>query len=136
MPSHKPLVLVVDDQPSYVQLVTRALEAAGYRIVAATSGAAALQATASLAQPLDLLLTDLQMPEMSGRSLARELRKTQRGLKVLYLTGHADALFDQASTLELDEAFIEKPITGAALREAVARHLFGTRPAPDESTES
>ena len=136
MPSRKPLVLVVDDQPSYVQLVTRALEPAGYRVVAATSGAAALQATASLAQPLDLLLTDLQMPEMSGRSLARELRKTQGGLKVLYLTGHSEALFDQTSTLELNEAFIEKPITGAALREAVALHLFGTRRAPDESTDA
>jgi CheY-like chemotaxis protein len=132
MPLRQPLVLVVDDEPAFVQLATRALEPAGYRVLAATSGVDALQVTASLTRPLDLLLTDLEMPEMSGRSLASELRKKQGGLKVLYLTGHSDALFGHASMLDLHEAFIEKPISGPALREAVALHLFGTRRAPQE----
>lgn len=119
-------VLVVDDEPHLVAIVARTLESAGYRVVTATSGAEALAIGASHGRPIDLLLTDLHMPEMSGRRLSTELRKTQLGLKVVYLTGHADDLFGDLTLLEPHEAFIEKPISPAGVCEAVALHLFGT----------
>jgi len=75
-------------------------------------------------------LTDLNMPGMSGRELAKELRKTHRGLKILYLTAHADDLFGLLNVLDADETFLEKPVTAAALCDAVAMQLFGTHARP------
>jgi len=127
-----PLVMVVDDESAVVRLVARALEPAGYRVLTATSGPEAIRIVEGLDGPVALLLTDLEMPEMTGRSLALELRKSQLGLKVLYLTGHVDGLFGFSTLLEPHEAFVEKPISGPALLEAVALHLFGTLRAPNE----
>jgi two-component system cell cycle sensor histidine kinase/response regulator CckA len=129
MPSHDlPLVLIVDDEPAMAELGKRALASAGYRVIVAHSGAEAL--TISSVERVQLLLTDLNMPVMSGRQLAAELRKAHDGLKILYLTGHADQLFGPLTLLEADEAFLEKPVSAAALRDAVAMHLFGTLARP------
>jgi len=122
----RPVVLVVDDVAVQVELVVRMLEPGGYQILTANCGRDALAASADSPRPIDLLLTDLHMPEMSGRTLATELRKTQLGMKVVYLTGHSDDLFGDRTILEPHEAFIEKPISPAGVREAVARHLYGT----------
>jgi CheY-like chemotaxis protein len=121
-----PTVLVVDDDSEIVALVTRMLEPDAYQILTATSGAQAIDICASLDRPIDLLLTDLEMPAMSGRVLSTELRNTQLGLKVLYLTAHSDVLFGALTLLEPHEAFMEKPMSAQGLREAVALHLFGT----------
>jgi len=122
----RPLVLVVDDEPALVQLVVRMLEPGGYQILTANCGKDALAVSADSTRPIDLLLTDLHMPEMSGRALATEMRKTQFGLRVVYLTGHCDDLFGDLTLLEPHEAFIEKPISPTGVREAVALHLYGT----------
>jgi CheY-like chemotaxis protein len=123
-------VLVVDDEPKLAALVARMLEPDGYHVVTATSGAEALEICASRDRPIDLLLTDLHMPEMTGRGLATELRKTEIGLRVLYLTAHADDLFGTLTLLEPHEAFVEKPITVTGIRNAVALHLYGTLTPP------
>lgn len=122
----KPVVLVVDDEREIVEIVTRILQPAGYEVLTALSGDDALRVSESATRPIDLLLTDLHMPGMSGRKLSSELRKTQFGLKVVYLTGHCDDLFGEVTLLEPHEAFIEKPISPVGVREAVALHLFGT----------
>jgi len=122
----KAVVLVVDDEREIVEIVTRVLEKDGYGLLTAACGAQALAIAAACTRPIDLLLTDLHMPEMSGRTLATELRKTQFGLKVVYLTGHCDDLFGEVTLLEPHEAFIEKPIAPTLVREAVCLHLFGT----------
>jgi two-component system cell cycle sensor histidine kinase/response regulator CckA len=126
-PSEPPqaVVLVVDDEREIVDIVTRVLANDGYELLTAASGADALAVAAACGRPIDLLLTDLHMPEMSGRGLATELRRTQPGLKVVYLTGHCDDLFGAVTLLEPHEAFIEKPIAPALVREAVCLHLFG-----------
>jgi CheY-like chemotaxis protein len=121
-----PVVLVVDDEPEIVRLVTRMLEPEGYQLLTANSGVDAVAVAAASTRPIGLLLTDLHMPEMSGRALSTALRKTQLGLRVVYLTAHCDDLFGELTLLEPHEAFIEKPISPAGLREAVALHLFGT----------
>jgi len=123
-------VLVVDDEPALVAMVTRMLEPHGHQILTATSGPEAIAICAARSQPVDLLLTDLHMPEMTGRALATELRKTQLGLKVLYLTAHCDDLFGTLTLLEPHEAFIEKPISAPGVRDAVALHLYGTLTPP------
>jgi CheY-like chemotaxis protein len=119
-------VLVVDDEPNLVTIVARTLRSDGYLVVTATSGAEGLALGAAHDPPIDLLITDLRMPEMSGRQLSVALRNVRRGLKVVYLTGHADELFGDLTLLEPHEAFIEKPISPPLVREAVSLHLFGT----------
>ena len=119
-------VLVVDDDPALVTVVARMLEPDGYQVVTATSGAEALDICASRNGSIDLLLTDLHMPGMTGRDLGTEMRKTELGLKVLYLTAHSDDLFGTLTLLEPHEAFVEKPMTVRGIRDAVSLHLYGT----------
>ena len=75
--------------------------------------------------PFDLLLTDVNMPQMTGDELARRLRHDEPTLKVLYLTGYSDQLFKDKNTLWQDEAFLEKPCTIAGLLQAVALITVG-----------
>jgi two-component system cell cycle sensor histidine kinase/response regulator CckA len=128
-------VLVVDDEPTLVGLAARMLEPDGYHVLTATSGAEALAICATRTGSIDLLLTDLHMPEMTGRGLATEMRKTELGLKVLYLTAHSDDLFGTLTLLEPHEAFIEKPITPKGIRDAVSLHLYGTLTPPARSAD-
>ena len=101
-------VLIVDDDPGVLYFVGRVLERAGYVTVSATSGREALEAAARLGS-VDLLVTDLRMPPMNGDELARQLRRTEPDLKVLYLTGCSDYFFTERGTPGPSEAFLEKP---------------------------
>ena len=117
-------VLIVDDEGSVRQFVDRALREAGYTTTLASDGPEAIKVAATL-DPLDILVTDLMMPEMTGDELARRLRQSRQDLKVLYLTGYSDRLFKEKTTLWADEAFLEKPCSVKGLRQAVSLLLFG-----------
>lgn len=117
-----PVVLVVDDDRGQVALITSFLQKAGFRVVSAASGVIALkalEAAGEASNEIALLVTDLDMPGMSGRTFAGEMRKKHPALKVLYVTGNADELFRQGGMLGPREAFLEKPVTSHLLREAV-----------------
>lgn len=115
----KTTVLIVDDEEPIRHLVDRTLQNAGYVTRLASSGAAAL-AVAEGPDTIDLLVTDMMMPEMNGDEVARRLRQKHPALKVLYYTGHSDRLFDDKGTMWEDEAFLEKPCGPRALLEAVS----------------
>ena len=117
-------VLIVDDEGSVRQFVDRALREAGYTTTLASDGPEAIKVAATL-DPLDILVTDLMMPQMTGDELARRLRQSRQDLKVLYLTGYSDRLFKEKTTLWADEAFLEKPCSVKGLRQAVSLLLFG-----------
>ena len=117
-------VLVVDDEQSIRELVDRVLRDSGYETSVAADAATALALAASV-DAFDLLLTDMMMPGMCGDELARHLRLRHPDLRVLYLTGFADRLFATRPVLWSNEAFIEKPVTVAGLREAVSLAIFG-----------
>jgi len=123
-PTTTPAVLVVDDEAPIRQLARRVLEADGYAVTEAGNG---LEAIALLSQgaPLDLLLADLDMPELNGDEMVRRIRLARPDLKVLYVTGHIDRLMD-ARPLWEGEAFLEKPFSPAGLREAASLLLYGT----------
>ena len=117
-------ILAVDDEPGVLALVRRCLDDERVTLIEATSGKDALdQVTKS--PPLDLLITDLRMPEMEGDELARQVRAMDPDLRVLYLTSHADRLFGVKPQLWAEEAYLDKPFTREGLREAVAQLLFG-----------
>ena len=118
-------VLIVDDEESIRTYVDRVLSKAGYRTTLAVDGPDAIGVAAG-GDRFDLLLTDVMMPAMTGAELARQLRQGHPQLKVLYLTGYADQLFTEKTTLWDDEAFLEKPCSAAALLQAVSLALTGS----------
>jgi CheY-like chemotaxis protein len=118
-------ILAVDDEPGVLALVRRCLDDQHITLIAATSGKDALDHWPG-GQPIDLLLTDLRMPEMEGDELARQVRALQPDVRVLYLTSHADRLFGSATHLEPGDAFLDKPFTREGLREAVALLVTGS----------
>ena len=117
-------ILAVDDEPGVLALVRRCLDDERVTLIEATSGKDALEQVTRGA-PLDLLITDLRMPEMEGDELARQVRAMDPDLRVLYLTSHADRLFGVKPQLWAEEAYLDKPFTREGLREAVALLLFG-----------
>jgi two-component system, cell cycle sensor histidine kinase and response regulator CckA len=122
-PGSRPTVLVVDDEAGVVTLVSRILASEGYELLTAMSGGRALEIVTTSGRSIDLLLSDLHMPDMTGRELATRLREVQPGMNVLYFTGGCGDLYNGLTRLEPHEALIQKPITIKGLREAVSLHL-------------
>lgn len=134
MPPAAFTVLVVDDEEPVRRFVERVLREAGYGTATAADGPEAIEVAKKM-ESLDLLVTDVMMPQMTGDELARRLRQTeQRGLKVLYLTGFSDHLFKEKVTLWQDEAFLDKPCGVRGLLQAVSLLLFGRFEVPIDST--
>ena len=125
----EPLVLVVDDEEPIRQLERRILESGGYRVIEASHGGEAFAMLQKDIQ-VDLLIADLQMPDIGGEEMARRIRRDRPDVKVLYVTGHIDELMDERSTLWEGEAFLDKPFTANALLEAVSLLLYKKLP-PD-----
>ncbi len=126
-------VLIVDDEEPVRRFVDRVLTDAGYRTALAGDGPEAIDVANKL-ERLDILLTDLMMPEMQGDELARRLRQDLPALKVLYLTGYSDRLFKEKITLWEDEAFLDKPCSVKGLLQAVSLLAFGRFEISKEST--
>ena len=117
-------VLVVDDEELVRKFVDRVMREAGYQTATAADGPEALEVAAKL-ETFDILVTDVMMPQMTGDELARRIRASTPGIKVLYLTGFSDRLFKEKVTLWADEAFLDKPCSVKGLLEAVSLLLFG-----------
>ena len=117
-------VLIVDDEETVRMFVERVVREAGHQTTTAADGPEAIEAASKL-ETLDLLITDLMMPLMSGDELARRLRLNRPSLKVLHLTGFSDRLFKERTTLWQDEAFLEKPCSVKGLMEAIELLLVG-----------
>ena len=126
-------VLIVDDEEPILRFVDRVLRKAGNDTTLAPGAPEALELLSS-GPSFDLLLTDLMMPGMRGDELARLLTGRMPDIKVLYMTGYADRLFAERTTLWANEAFVEKPVTVVGLQEAVSLLLFGhTRGLPTDT---
>jgi len=133
MPPAAISMLIVDDEEPVRKFVERVLREAGYKTTAASGGPEAIEVAQKM-ESLDVLVTDVMMPQMTGDELARRLRQTeQRGLKVLYLTGFSDQLFKEKVTLWEGEAFLDKPCGVQGLLQAVSLLLFGRVEVPVDS---
>jgi DNA-binding response OmpR family regulator len=119
-------LLVVDDEPPVLRLVARILATDNYDVSTAENGDAAVKL---LQKPglgvVDLLVTDLMMPGMTGRELAAIVRRSHPNVRVLYVTGFADTLFKGVQELGPGESFIEKPFGAEGLLEATRLLMFG-----------
>ncbi len=91
--SYQKTILVVDDNPDILKFVTGILTASNYRVITAGSGAEALQQSKNFRSEIHLLLTDLQMPRMSGIDLATLMSADRPQLQVLMMSGFSDRMF-------------------------------------------
>jgi PAS domain S-box-containing protein len=111
-------ILVVEDEPALARVMERFLSRSGYTVLLAGGGRKALERFDS-SGPVDLLVTDVVMPGMSGPDLAEQLQRRKPGLKVLYISGYTDNPFVRAGIREGSIAFLAKPFTPDALCGAV-----------------
>jgi len=110
-------VLVVEDEDVVRGLVQQVLEGVGFQVLVAQDGAEALGLAQS--RHVDVLLTDLRMPNLGGRDLATRLRASHPALKVVYMSGYADSGILSDGVLPPGTAFLEKPFTFTELTETV-----------------
>jgi two-component system cell cycle sensor histidine kinase/response regulator CckA len=110
-------VLVVDDQDVVRDVIRLTLEGAGYTVLDAASPNAAIDLVRGEAGPIDLLVTDVVMPEMDAFELADRIACEVPGVRVLYTSGYTDA--------GAEGPFIQKPFTPAQLVEKVSAVLAG-----------
>jgi len=116
-------VLLVEDEAAVRHALERLLTGEGYTVLTAGNGAEALQVFADRKQEIELLITDIVMPEMNGRALAEQCRALRESLKVIYVTGYTrDSLLSQ-QTFEDGTEFIEKPFTRDAVLARIANVL-------------
>jgi two-component system, cell cycle sensor histidine kinase and response regulator CckA len=113
-PSGSGTILLVEDDAGVRRMTRMILEGSGYVVLEAPSGADALQIARQPA-PIDLLLSDLVMPNMSGQQLARELIQLHPETKVLFMSGYAQEEISRQGAAESDNAFIAKPFSPASL---------------------
>jgi CheY-like chemotaxis protein len=118
------VVLLVEDQSEVRKVVRRVLQLQGFTVLEASEGREALQLSNDRSGPIDLLVTDVIMPHMSGRELADQLTVLRPTMKVLFLSGYTDDAMIRHGVLEGDRAFLQKPFTPEALAEKV-REVLG-----------
>jgi CheY-like chemotaxis protein len=115
-------ILVVEDEDAVRYLACRVLRGNGYRVLEAGSSADALRIVRAEG-PIDLLVTDIVMPGMSGPALAERLVAGYPDLKVLYITGYAEEAIQRQGMLPAGGALLEKPFTAQQLADSVRQAL-------------
>ena len=120
----RPHVLVVDDEAAVRTIARRMLEPHGYIVEEATDPLQACE-RAEKKERLDLLVADYRMPELTGGEVARRIRTAKPSIKVLFITGFPDDLFNERQALWEGESFLEKPFSQRGLIEAASLLLFG-----------
>jgi two-component system cell cycle sensor histidine kinase/response regulator CckA len=113
-------VLVVEDDESLRKVATSVLKRAGYRVLEASDSDEAAQLWRSEFSQIDVLFTDILMPNLSGPELARELLAVRPDLKVVFSTGSERPAVKKTIHLVERKRFLQKPYTTGQLREAIA----------------
>jgi two-component system cell cycle sensor histidine kinase/response regulator CckA len=119
-------ILLVEDEAVVRDLVCEILREGGYVVLSANSGADAMEITAEHIKPIDLLITDVVMPEMSGPELANTLRRARGEMRVLYMSGYTDDAVLVRQGLPENSAFIRKPYTPQQFLQKVRESLDAT----------
>ncbi len=121
------IVLLVEDEEGVRNLAARVLEQYGYKILVASNGGEALLLSEQHFAQIDLLLSDVVMPKLSGPSLAKRLMQMQPKMKVLYMSGYTDGMLTESeerlSPTELSHQLIQKPFTPQGLAKKIREVL-------------
>jgi CheY-like chemotaxis protein len=125
-PSGTETVLLVEDEELVRQLAALVLREHGYEVLEATSGDDALRIAQQYEGGIHLLLSDVVMPQMSGKELADRIKSTRSDIRVLYTSGYTDDAVLHHGISDADLQFIQKPFTPNALANKVREVLDGS----------
>jgi PAS domain S-box-containing protein len=121
-------ILLVEDEAQVRKLIRTILISAGFRVLDAAGPLEALRLSEQFTDEIQLLVTDVVMPTMSGRELAELLKRTRHRIKVLYLSGYTEDAIAQHGLLESDITLLQKPVTPDLLLGRVQEVLLELRP--------
>jgi CheY-like chemotaxis protein len=127
MPRGSETILLVEDEKGVRELAREYLRTCGYQVVEAEDGHTALELAAMHAGSIDLLMTDVVMPGISGKELAERVKSQRPGIKVLYMSGYTDQSVVKHGILETDAVLLQKPFTMATLALKL-REIFSEEP--------
>jgi CheY-like chemotaxis protein len=122
-PGGNETVLLVEDDEQVRKVVASVLVRSGYRVLSAANPREALAIAEEQAPAIELLLTDLVLPQMSGAELARQMKEKRPELRVLCMSGYTDAAMEHTGLLELSQLSLQKPLTPALLLRKVREVL-------------
>ncbi len=125
LPTGNERVLLVDDDPSIVNMIRQMLERLGYAVSSMTESTQALEQFNSTPDDFDLVITDMAMPKMSGDALASELIKVRKDIPILLCTGHSDTVDEKRAKQIGIKGFAMKPLDMGKLARAVRAVLDG-----------
>ena len=116
-------ILLVADEPAMLKLAATILKRQGYTVLAASAPGEAIHLAEEHPGEIHLLLTDVIMPEMNGRSLARRLLSLYPNLKCLFMSGYTSDVIANHGVLEAGVAFVQKPFSAQNLAKSVLEAL-------------
>jgi two-component system cell cycle sensor histidine kinase/response regulator CckA len=119
------IILLVEDEDGLRALNARGLASRGYTVLQAANGVEAIEVFGKHGGEVDLVVSDVMMPEMDGPTLLRELRKTDPALKIIFVSGYAEDAFEKSLPAGEQFAFLPKPFTLKQLVAAVKETMQG-----------
>jgi len=125
-------VLLAEDDPGVLSLVSSILNGLGYKVLEASTGEEAITVAEGETGPIDLLVSDIVMPGMSGYDLSRRLTQVRPTLKVLLISGYTDRTVSGADAIDPNTPFLQKPFTSVSLA-AKVREVLASAPAGPDS---
>jgi CheY-like chemotaxis protein len=131
LPHGTETILAVEDEDAVRRIVRIGLESAGYTVIEARSGPEALEIAGRHAGKIDLVLTDVVMPEMSGRELAERIEQAHPGIRILFMSGYTDDEVMRHGFVGSSVAFLQKPFSPLTLARKVRDVLDGRADAPE-----
>ena len=118
-------ILLVEDEEGLRALNARGLQSRGYTVIQASNGVEALDELAKRSGQVDLVVSDVVMPEMDGPTLLKELKKRNPGIKIIFVSGYAEDAFDKSLPDREQFNFLPKPFTLKQLVTAVKETMVG-----------
>ncbi len=112
-------VLLAEDEQDVREVAREFLESAGYTVLEAAGGDAALEVSAAHTGQIDLLITDMVMPGMSGQELARKMRGLREGIRVIYMSGYSEHAAGEAAKCDGSAVVLTKPFSRTMLLRTV-----------------
>ncbi len=116
-------VLLVEDEPSILRMTRMMIEKKGYTVLSAATPSEALEKATNHSCAIDLLMTDVVMPEMNGRDLAEEITKIYPGIQILFMSGYTVNVIAHQGVLDDGVAFLQKPFSSEDLARKLRKVL-------------
>ena len=116
-------ILLIEDEEAVRKLVRRTLEKHGYQLLVAASGTEALELARNYTASIQLVISDIVMPQMGGREVAEQLRAVRPGIQVLFISGYTENTMTRGGNISEGETFLQKPFTPLTLARRVREML-------------